>query len=516
MVEDGSEVLNTMLDRVRFFLYRQLVSFFTWISFRTQKVHPLQIPVAETVRFEPYAARFAGMPLPGIYDPVTFPAADRAKPRIAGVRKTKLLFRFLNWLAPKKTGPVPTDERSFLRIIYPFFFRKAWPTAPCTPAALAVNGCDVLAEIAVNGPFASYLKKEGEHYVLDLTWILPYECHDGLTAPGGKALFTVRDGKLATVAIERPEGRVDAGAPGFERAKMAVLAGLNEDLTTFRHNIYTHLASLTPFAIATINRLGPNHPIRRLLHHTFDTVLVGNRELGELQLPGPQGFAARIFSHDAPTIAKMAGDHLQRYDFWDFEPPSHFARRGTSETPFDYGYRDNVLRAWNATIDYTREYVALYYVDDPAVTADPEVTAWLDELDRLLTNGIRRDNESFTRERLARLCATLIHHSTVEHDVLNNIVWNYSTLCWLFPTAVPASGQPMDQRRAFDLMATIIGTWKPYNMLLTCEIPNLALDDRAKAVMQRWLDRLQAIQNEMEPERCDLTYPAKWNPSISN
>ena len=46
----------------------------------------------------------------------------------------------------------------------------------------------------------------------------------------------------------------------------------------------------------------------------------------------------------------------------------------------------------------------------------------------------------------------------------------------------------MDQRRAFDLIATIIGTWKPYNMLLTADIPKLALDPAAAAVMQE-LDR---------------------------
>ena len=119
---------------------------------------------------------------------------------------------------------------------------------------------------------------------------------------------------------------------------------------------------------------------------------------------------------------------------------------------------------------------------------------------------------------LARLCATLIHVSTVEHDVLNNVVWNYSTLSWIVPTVAPLSGEAMDQRRAFDLIATIIGTWKPYNMLLTADIPKLALDPAAAAVMQSWVDRLTEIQQDMPDGLSDLSAsrPRNLNVSISN
>ena len=112
----------------------------------------------------------------------------------------------------------------------------------------------------------------------------------------------------------------------------------------------------------------------------------------------------------------------------------------------------------------------------------------------------------------------LIHVSTVEHDVLNNIVWNYSTLGWIVPTVVPLSGEDMDQRRAFDLVATIIGTWKPYNMLLTADIPKLALDPAAAAVMQRWIERLAEIQKDMTEAPSDLSIsrPGNLNVSISN
>jgi arachidonate 15-lipoxygenase len=214
----------------------------------------------------------------------------------------------------------------------------------------------------------------------------------------------------------------------------------------------------------------------------------------------------------------MADDHVARYDFWDFEPDTQFARRGTTETPFAYPYRDNVLRLWAVTVAYVEEYLRLYYADDAAVAADPQLARWTAELDHLLPHGITRRDRPVSFHWLARRCATLIHVSTVEHDVLNNIVWNYSTLGWIVPTVAPLSGQDMDQRRAFDLIATIIGTWKPYNMLLTADIPKLALDPPAAAVMRSWIERLTQIQRDMPETPSDLSAsrPQNLNVSISN
>lgn len=516
---------------MRFFLYRQIVSFFTWLAFRTQKVHPLAPPADGPVRFRPYATAFPAMPISGIYDAEEFPPSDVAGPRLKSMKFAKLFLGLAAKMAPSTTAPVPMEEEKFLGIVYPFFVRRAWPTPPRAPRELTAPGADVLAALAVRGPFASYLRRatdadvrgiEGtstDHYVLDLSWMLDYEVRPGLTVPGGTAVFEVRDGTLRTAAIHRRDtGRIRPDSPEYRRARAAFLAALNEDLTTFRHNLSTHLTTLTSFALASTNRLPARHPVRRLLHHAFHTVLIGNREVAEFQLSGPAGFSSTIFSHDARVVAQMAGDYLKRFDVWNFEPPTQFARRGTTKTPFDYPYRDNVLLTWTVTRAYTEAYLRLYYAVDGAVQDDRDLAAWLDDLDRLVPNGLSRPAAGATRDWLGRLCATVLHLSTAEHDVLNNIVWDYSTISWIVPTVAPASGAAMDQRRAFDLVATIIGTWKPYNMLLTANVPSLALDDAARIVMRHWIEGLAAIQKDMEqtPPRPDLTYPKNWNVSISN
>lgn len=512
-----------MFASARFAAYRTAMSVFTLASFRTQQVTPLGLPEAERVGVRPFGQAFPTMPVSGLVDPTDFPAADRT--RLRRIALSAALVRAAGSLAPSRTDPVPSDERTFVAALYPWAWRKAWPSPPTLPPALA-GAPDLIARLAVDGPFGSYLRRGtdadgivGEappDYVVDVDGMLAYRPRPGLLAPGGKAHLRVDGADLRTVALTRGGDPVPLAAwRGRQPEVDAFLAGLNEDLTTIRHNVFVHLATLTSFAVATTNRLGPDHPVRRLLHHCFHTVLIGNRELGQLQLGGPSGFAATIFSHDHAEVARMATDRLASYDFWDFEPETQFSRRGTGTTPFAYPYRDNVLELWGSTLAYVRRYLSIYF-DDESIARDQEVGRWLDDLERLLPGGLGSHERGL--DRLARLCATLIHVSTVEHDVLNNVTWDYSTLGWLIPTVAPLNGQRMDQRRAFDLMATLIVTWKPYNMLLTADVPSLALDPEGRQAMADWIADLGRIQARMAARgrSPSLSYPENLNVSISN
>jgi len=501
-----------MLSRPRFWLYRNVIALFMFLSFRSQHIVPLEAPSDDRLEYEPYADAYPHMPLKGVWMPTSFPPGDQSDQRLRRIKLQTRLLGLVKKIAPPHTPPVARGEQRMRGALYPRFFRKAWPAAPVLPAVLA-DSDDLLAELAVRGPYASYLRRgENGAYVVDVDWIAEYEVAPGLARPGGAAVFSVRDGRLCTESV---------GLAGLtpEHAQAAYITALNEDLTTFRHNVSVHLTMLTSFALATGNCLRSTHPVRRLLHHCFNTVLIGNVELASAQLSGPQGFAATIFSHEADELLRMVHDHLAHFDFWDFEPDTQFARRGTGDTPFPYPYRDNVMRLWAPTREYVEAYLCLYYVSDDDVAADARLVSWADELERLLPNGIGIPAGGITFEWLTRVCATLIHVSTVEHDILNNVIWNYSTFGWLIPTVVPQSGEPMDMRRAFDMVATLIPTWKPYNMLLTSDIPALALDDEAQAVMTRWLEELDRIQNEMDavdPRDPTLSYPSYLNVSISN
>ena len=112
----------------------------------------------------------------------------------------------------------------------------------------------------------------------------------------------------------------------------------------------------------------------------------------------------------------------------------------------------------------------------------------------------------------------MIHLSTVEHDILNNVTWDYTTFGFAVPCVVPASGEHMDRLRALDMIAVLFVTWRPFNMLFDSHVEDLAPDGAGRRVMLAWLDRLRGIQAAMEARGQDpsLAYPAHFNVSITN
>jgi arachidonate 15-lipoxygenase len=396
---------------------------------------------------------------------------------------------------------------------------------------------DRLASLALRGPFAGYLRSVGSvdgdptggiaapgDYVIDMSVFEDQPVKPGLARPGGIAVFGVDGDRLFTKGILR-DGTLHApGSPAYARLSTAFLCALNTHLTTLVHNSTVHLSYVTPMAVATTNELPPNHPVRRLLHFAFQTVLIGNFEVADFQIVGRRGFATELFSHEYTTLVGLINQHVERFRIADLDPERDLVRRGMERTPFAQPRRDNVLEFWGVTRGFVRNYLGLYYADDAAVANDPALTRWRAELDRLLPGGLADDtgyigHGPLDRETLERICSAYIHTSTVTHDLLNNVVWNYSTLNFLIPTVVPESGELQDQRLSFDFLGTLIGTWKPFNMLLD-GISVLALDDGARGLMDGYVDSLKEIDTRLDAtvgdREPDLTYARYLNLSVSN
>jgi Lipoxygenase len=512
-----------MLTGRRFGLYRKVMAGFLSRGFADHPIEPLAQPVDATIDHVAHDELWPDLPLPGVRVAASFIPSDHAERRRLKIRVQMRLRGLLVDLAPKDAPPVPTEERAFLDAVYPREFDKAGVRRPVLPPELRGPEADVIAQVAVRGPFGSFLRsatadevEAGEaaedDYVVDLSRYLDHPAYDGLVRPGGKAVLSASPEGLTTRTVLR---RDDVSQP---LARRALLAAMNEDMTTFRHNLGVHNVVLTDVAIATINELMARHPVRRLLQHTFHTLLIGNLENCNAHFAGAKSFAVTLFSHDAEQVAALAAAHLSDFDLHDFTPDTQFERRGTTETPFPYPYRDNVLELWAANLDYVRDYLALYYADDAAVRADADLARWADALDALLPNPVTRPGDGLTREWLARICATVIHLSTVEHDILNNVVWDYGTFGFAVPAVVPADGAPMDQLRALDMLAILFVTWRPFNMLFESHIESMALDGAGRRVMLGWLDRLREIQEKMEARGHDpsLAYPLNFNISVTN
>ncbi len=501
-------------------------------DFKLQVVLPLELPGNERIEVDPLAPEF-----PRLFRARNFPASEHATARYRRIVRSKPLLHLISRIGPRRTAPIPDDPKAFLAAIYPRRFRRLWPNAPAVPNHLA-RSTDPLAALALRGPFASYLRSATESadgnptggiagpgdYVIDMQVFEDYPVKPGLARLGGIAVFGVDGDRLFTRGIVR-EGKLCApDSPEYPLVQRSFLCAANTHLTTLVHNSTVHLSYVTPMAIATTNELPPDHPVRRLLHFTFQAVLIGNFEVATFQIVGPKGFATELFSHDYPTLVEIINRHIRSFRLADLDPERDIARRGMERTPFGQPRRDNMLCFWNATREFVHRYLALYYADDSAVAADPALSRWRDELDRLLPGGLADDSGwigagPLTLPELERICAGFIHTSTVTHDQLNNVVWNYSTLNFLIPTIVPESGELQDRRLSFDFVNTLIGTWKPFNMLLD-GISALALDEPARELMDGYVERLRRIDDDLAAtygDRVpDVTYARNLNFSVSN
>ena len=519
-----------MLAHVRFRLYRWLLGTFTAKGFKGHKVWPLELPSDDHLDAEALATE-----LPRLFGVDTFPRTEHADSRAREVRLRARLLPLVSRIPAPQTAPIATDLPGLLDEIYPERYKRIWPQPPIVPPELEAD--DILAALAVGGPFAMYLQKAStldrsdqdaagvrpDEFVIDMRCFDRHEPKAGLLAPGGLAIFRVEDDRLRTRGI-RYENRIHApGDGGFDRARRVLLCALNTHLTTLVHNVTIHLAYITPMAIASTNELPTDHPIRRLLHPAFHTALVGNYELAKFQIVGPRGYATTLFSHEYPTLVRIINDHLERFRPADLDPELAVERRGLDGATIALPFWDDQLALWRIVRDYVDAYVGNYYVDDAAVAGDPDLHRWLGVLDRLFPSGLYDDHGYLTagaplsRAMLARVGATVLHTSSTTHDVVNNAVWDYSTLNHVVPTVVPESLEPQDVRLSFDLMNTIIGTWKPYNMLID-GVSALALDEEGRQIMDGYVEALIDRQKVMDTQahRAGRTYPNELNPSVSN
>ena len=520
-----------MFARLRFRLYRFLLGRVAAKGFKEHVVWPLELPTSERIEVKPLAPEF-----PRLFAASNFPATEHADQRLKKFEMRARLLPIVSKLPAAETAPIRDDRSAFLEQIYPPRFRRIWPTAPVEPPEFVSD--DLLAALAVSGPFAMYLQHsstvddldarsrgvaEHDDYVIDMTTFDDHPAKPAMLAPGGFAVLGLDGDGLRTRAVVSRGEVHKPGDEGYALALRLLLCAMNTHLTTLVHNVTYHLGYVTPVTVASTNELSPDHPIRRLLHPAFQTTLIGNHELAAFQVVGEGAFATKLFSHDYTTLVTLINAHLRAFRPVDLDPEADFARRGLVDSPLKLPFWEDDLALWKINRRYVDRYVRHHYDSDAAVAADRELEAWVVALDRLLPSGLHDDQgylsagQPLTQATLVRLCATYLHTSSATHDVVNNAVWDYSTLNYVVPTVVPESLEHQDVRLSFDFMNTILVTWKPFNMLVDGS-SHLALDDEARLIMDDYVSALLARQAEMdaEPDRPGRIYPAELNPSVSN
>lgn len=523
-----------MFARILFSVYKLLFSFSLYRSFKSHEVYPLEPPDDERIDIIPFSQAHPLVKVEGLYSTRNFPAQDHPEERLAIVAANQKSVRLAGLLMRPGLPPVPRDDDAYIKAIYPYFLQKAWPHPPTLPADVRDEE-DLTGALALKGPLADNVRKiapreidrlskagaspaDASCFVIDTEELSAYAVKPGLLPLGSLAVLQYeRDaGRMRTRCIYYRGKAVMPGSPEWNAAQKVTLCSMLTRQNIIRHNLYLHLLLSTDFTAISINRLGTGHPIRRLLHVCCKTVLVGNEELAQMHVRNEEGFFTRLFSFSHPVLVQYIGDSLKAFDLRRLDPAFDRDARQMSDPEIRYPTMDNLLPLWNSIQRFVERYVDCYYPDDAAALNDGELQGWFAELNEKIPNGVERYASRADREGVRKLCALFFFASTVDHDLQNNVLWNYAPLSHHIPTIVPADGSLPPVDVALQFLATIMVTWKPFNMLLD-DFSSLAPDATGAAIIRDFLEDLRALQQQIDGQAYDpsLVQPRNLNYSVS-
>ncbi len=208
------------------------------------------------------------------------------------------------------------------------------------------------------------------------------------------AMFAVPRGgaSLVPVAIQLGQSaadfptflRVDSNASpdwySWQMARTVVQVADGNYHELFVHLARTHLV-VEAFAVASQRQLAPEHPLNALLLPHFEgTLFINNAAAGSLIAAG--GPIDQIFAGTISSTQQTASADRLAFDFYARMLPTDLKTRAVDDTGAlpDYPYRDDALLVWNATHDWVRDYINIYYSGDADVLADYELANWTREL----------------------------------------------------------------------------------------------------------------------------------------
>lgn len=413
--------------------------------------------------------------------------------------------------------PVGAGPRAALDGAFTAAHRRKLP-APRLPEAYARDAVD-LGELAVASPYAFCLSPApGGGYRWDLGHLDGYELHPGLRSLGARVRFALDEGtrRLRAVEIDCDLGICTPDDPEWAHGQRLALCAATTDVTIVRHTNWIHLATAAHLAIATRNCLAANHPLRRFLTpHVYGTQASNEYVTSADLAPGADLEAVFSFTHRG--MRQLIGDTYDAYDSIVIDPERDAERRGLLHAGLDAPVWRHHLVHLEVMRAHALRYLQVYFPSDAALQADGAVLSWLDELDRLIPNGVRGlAGRGITVEGLSRFLGACLHLLCVQHEALGSGLWSYQLWTNVQPVRVDASGR----RVPVDVYQRLVN----YNFLLNVhrtrlmtDFSYLALDPAGADAFRAFRDDLTSLQTALErtPFQPWKVYPSTLKANIN-
>ncbi len=297
-------------------------------------------------------------------------------------------------------------------------------------------------------------------------------------------------------------------------AKIAVQCAdaTHQELGT--HFAWTHTVMI-PFAVSTRRQLAVEHPIHIMLDPHLTYYLFDN-ELGRTAFVNPGGPVDRMMGGTLEESIGVAAELYHKWNLFDSAHPSDLARRGVDDPSIlpDYPFRDDGLLIWDALGRYVRNYIDIYYPDDVAVQADPELQAWAYEIastDENEQGGKVKGMPSSIDDKtqLSEILRLAIWTMAPLHSMLNFSQWDYiyaPNMPYALYDEISEEGPVSDEdimkilppysQAAFQLKWNKILTSYHYDKFANYRTP--FEDEMAQRVLKKFQDELIEIEIEID------------------
>jgi Lipoxygenase len=452
------------------------------------------------VELVPFSSKYPAIPLTGFEVASEIPVDEVVKKKLVF---TRVQHRLVGWFSPGQPGlpSIAADAQTALADAYTPSHRRCFP-APVRPEERG------LGALAVASPYASYLEATGPGtFRWDLGALADFECHPGLVRLGAVVDFEIdaRAGALDAVRIETALGVARPGSPDWNQAERMAMCSITSHASMVRHFNWLHLTSGQPLEAVTRNRLPASHPIRRLLWaHVFGTHN-GNALVTDLLLSSGGDFDS-IFSLTHRGMCNLFDATSDQFDLASINPLLDAARRDVAGTGLQTPAQDHWSALYGIILDHVRRYLAVYYASEDAVVDDQALGAWIDDLERLLPNGVRGVlGSAVTMPGVATLLATVIYLAVVEHEITGSGLWDYQLWSDSSPVRIYEDGR----RVPVDVYQRLVNANLTLNvnrtMLLNDELVGLALDARGEWAFQEFQQDMLGFQAHL-----DRSPPAPW------
>jgi arachidonate 15-lipoxygenase len=341
----------------------------------------------------------------------------------------------------------------------------------------------------------------------DLAALANFECHRGLVRLGAVVDFELdaHTGSLDPVRIETARGVARPGSSDWDDAERMAMCSITSHASMVRHFNWLHLTAGQPLEAATRNRLPANHSIRRLLWpHVFGTH-AGNELVTAILLSSGGDFDS-IFSFTHRGMCDLFESTSGDFDLASINPLLDADRRGVAGTGLTTPAQDHWSALYGIILDHVERYLALYYASEDDVADDQELGAWIDDVDRLLPNGVRGVlGPGVTMPGVASLLATVIYLAVVEHEITGSGLWDYQMWSDTSPVRIYEDGR----RLPVDVFQRLVNANLTLNvnrtMLLNDNLACVALDAHGAWAFQEFQQDMLGFQ-----ARLDRSSPAPW------